>query len=144
MATAFAGLIGAGVFHGMDGLASLAGWRYVSQFKGYHHYTDFGSRWLFILQGALTFVVAVGGVFLLPDDPSVTKWLTPEERAIAVHRIHEDTVGETGEATSFSGLKDALKDRRVWLFIFIQHMHLAANGFKNFVRYPHWHHFLHW
>ncbi|OBT56124.1 hypothetical protein VE04_02798 [Pseudogymnoascus sp. 24MN13] len=115
LATAFAGLIGAGVFHGMDGLAGLAGW-----------------RWLFILQGAVTFVVAVGGIFLLPDDPSVTKWLTPEERVIAVHRIHQDTVGETGEATSFGGLKDALKDRRVWLFVFIQHMHLAANGFKNF------------
>jgi hypothetical protein len=41
LATAFAGLIGAGVFHGMDGLAGLAGWRYVSPFKRYHYYTDF-------------------------------------------------------------------------------------------------------
>lgn len=42
LATAFAGLIAAGVFHGMDNAMGLAGW-----------------QWLFILQGAVTFVMLV-------------------------------------------------------------------------------------
>lgn len=37
LATAFAGLIAAGVFHGLDDVAGLSGW-----------------RWLFILQGAVS------------------------------------------------------------------------------------------
>lgn len=40
LATAFAGLIAAGVFYGMDNAMGLAGW-----------------QWLFILQGAVTFVM---------------------------------------------------------------------------------------
>lgn len=40
LATAFAGLVAAGVFHGMDDTLGLAGW-----------------QWLFILQGAVTFVM---------------------------------------------------------------------------------------
>lgn len=42
LATAFAGLIAAGVFYGMDDAMGLAGW-----------------QWLFILQGAVTFVMYV-------------------------------------------------------------------------------------
>lgn len=42
LATAFAGLIAAGVFYGMDGTRGLAGW-----------------QWLFILQGAVTFFLYV-------------------------------------------------------------------------------------
>ncbi|KAK1483667.1 major facilitator superfamily transporter [Colletotrichum tamarilloi] len=86
LATAFAGLIAAGVFHGMEGLHGLEGW-----------------RWLFILQGAVTFVIAMMACYTLPDEPLTTRWLTPEERQLAHDRIERDT-----------------------------HCHLATNGFKNF------------
>ncbi|KAH7357430.1 major facilitator superfamily domain-containing protein [Pyrenochaeta sp. MPI-SDFR-AT-0127] len=115
LATAFAGLIAAGVFSGLDKRAGLAGW-----------------QWLFILQGAVTFVVAIGAVFTLPDEPLTTKWLTPEERQLASDRIARETVGKRGKSSTFAGLKEAMSDYRVWLFAFMQHMHLAANGFKNF------------
>lgn len=48
LATAFAGLIAAGVFHGMDNAMGLAGW-----------------KWLFILQGAVTFVMSVSNLMWL-------------------------------------------------------------------------------
>jgi MFS family permease len=114
LATAFAGLIAAGIFK-MDGLAGLAGW-----------------RWLFIIQGVLTFVIAIGSAFILPDDPLKTRWLTREERELANGRILADTVGAKGHTSSWAGLKEAAKDPKIWLFAFMQHMHLAANGFKNF------------
>ncbi|KNG90930.1 hypothetical protein ANOM_000674 [Aspergillus nomiae NRRL 13137] len=115
LATAFAGLIAAGIFHGMDDLAGLSGW-----------------QWLFILQGAITFVIAVLSIFTLPDDPLVTRWLTEEERTLAHARIVADTVGARHQTSTFSGLKEAARDPKLWLFAFMQHMHLAANGFKNF------------
>lgn len=104
---------------------------------------------LFILQGAVTFVVAVSAAFILPDDPLKTRWLTPEERELANARILADTVGKQHQSSTFRGLIDAAKDPKVsealsyrvrsslileqlWLFAFMQHMHLAANGFKNF------------
>ncbi|CCF45444.1 major facilitator superfamily transporter [Colletotrichum higginsianum] len=115
LATAFAGLIAAGIFHGMDGLGGLAGW-----------------KWLFILQGAVTFVIAVVGFFLLPDFPQNTKWLTQEERDLAHNRMELDTVGNQGASGTMKGLREALKDPLVWIFCAMAHMHLAANGFKNF------------
>lgn len=114
LATAFAGLIALGIFE-MDGMAGLAGW-----------------RWLFIIQGIATFVVALGAVFTLPDHPLSTKWLTPEERQLAHDRIERDTVGNKAATSTFKGLMEAARDPKLWLFAFMQHMHLAANGFKNF------------
>ncbi|KAJ4423747.1 hypothetical protein N0V82_001634 [Gnomoniopsis sp. IMI 355080] len=115
LATAFAGLIAAGIFHGLDNVGGLAGW-----------------RWLFILQGAVTFVIAVVGFFLLPDFPHDTKWLTQEERDLAVSRMELDIVENKGETSTLEGLKQAVSDPMVWLFAAMAHMHLAANGFKNF------------
>lgn len=115
LATAFAGLIAAGIFHGMDGAAGLSGW-----------------RWLFILQGAVTFLIAVVGYFILPDFPHDTKWLTPDERLLATNRMELDTVGNEGETSTWNGFKQAAKDPMVWVFAMMAHMHLAANGFKNF------------
>lgn len=114
LATAFAGLIAIGIFK-LDGASGLSGW-----------------QWLFIIQGLATFVVAIAAVFVLPDDPLNTKWLTPEERELANSRILLDTVGEKGIVSPFAGLKSAASDPKLWLFAFMQHMHLAANGFKNF------------
>ncbi|CAH0033155.1 unnamed protein product [Clonostachys rhizophaga] len=115
LATAFAGLIAAGVFHGMDDLAGITGW-----------------RWLFILQGIVTFVIAMVSAFTLPDHPLTTRWLTPEERQLAHERIERDTVGNRFQSSTWNGLKEAVTDPKLWLFVFIQTMHLAANGFKNF------------
>ncbi|KAK8100392.1 major facilitator superfamily domain-containing protein [Apiospora kogelbergensis] len=117
LATAFAGLIFAGIEYGMDGSAGLKAW-----------------KWLFIIQGAVTFVIAVMACFTLPDHPKDTRWLTPEERILAHNRIERDTVGhqEEGNSSVWQGLQQACVDWRVWVFAFMQHMHIATNGFKNF------------
>lgn len=58
LATAFAGLIAAGVFYGMDNAMGLAGW-----------------QWLFILQGAVTFVVYVLSIFISSISFSDKEWV---------------------------------------------------------------------
>jgi sugar phosphate permease len=47
-------------------------------------------RWLFYIEGALTVGVAIVAIFILPDFPSTTKWLTPAERRLAELRMEED------------------------------------------------------
>lgn len=81
----------------------------------------------------MTFVIAVVGYFVLPDTPLTTRWLTQPERDLAYNRIELDTTENTGETSAMAGLKQAGKDPLVWIFAFMAHMHLAANGFKNFV-----------
>lgn len=113
-ATAVAGLIAIGIFE-MSGLGGITGW-----------------RWLFIIQGALTFVVAVASGFILPDEPLKTKWLSEAQRKLAHDRIHNDTVEVRDQSTALKGLWEAVKDVRLWVFVLMQHMHIAAGAYKNF------------
>jgi MFS family permease len=104
---AFAGLISAGILQGMDGVTSISSW-----------------RWLFILEGAATVVIAFVAFFVLPDYPHSTKWLSEEERICAVYRLAAD-VGRTERVDSESvsvwhGLGLAAKDYRVWCFATMQ------------------------
>lgn len=112
--TAFAGLIAIGVFE-MSGVAGLSGW-----------------RWLFILQGIITLVISVISAFILPNEPHNTWWLTPEEKTLAHSRIAEDTVKMKANTSTWAGLIAALKDKHLWVLVFMQHFHMAASNFKNF------------
>lgn len=60
LATAFAGLIALGIFEGLGGVAGITGW-----------------RWLFILQGVVTFLIAVVGFFLLPVSKHTATLIIP-------------------------------------------------------------------
>jgi MFS family permease len=108
LATAFSGLIAAGVFAGLGGAMGLPGW-----------------RWLFIIEGALSFAFGIGAVFVLPDFPesttgSATWLLTPEERMVAIERMKRDRVSlvtEEGKRSVWYGLKLAVIDYRTWVFV---------------------------
>ncbi|KAK4945976.1 hypothetical protein LTR10_014778 [Elasticomyces elasticus] len=117
LSSAFGGLIAAGIVDGMDGLGGYPSW-----------------RWVFILEGALTIVVAVLGYFLLPNYPSNTPWLSEEERAMAQYRLSREADGEADEVTEsvFVGLKQALCDPKVYLLIFIQSAAVVSMSFTYF------------
>jgi sugar phosphate permease len=61
-------------------------------------------RWLFYIEGGMTVVVAIVAIFVLPDFPSTTKWLTPAEKRLAELRMEEDAgVGdEVGDGDNLS------------------------------------------
>ncbi|PGH03702.1 hypothetical protein AJ79_07284 [Helicocarpus griseus UAMH5409] len=116
LATGFAGLIAAGVFSGLDDARGISGW-----------------RWLFIIEGCITTVVALAGFWLLPDTPSTTRWLKPKERELAHARIERDKMGDSEEKASvMEGLKQACMDKRTWIFCLMQNFHLAACCFNSF------------
>lgn len=88
----------------MDGVHGLLAW-----------------RWLFILEGAITVVIAMGGFFILPNFPRTTKWLSKEEIQLAVWRLEED-VGEddwvdSKQQSLWHGLALALSDVKTYTFV---------------------------
>ncbi|KAH9909806.1 major facilitator superfamily domain-containing protein [Xylariomycetidae sp. FL2044] len=117
LATGFSGLIAAGIFAGMDGARGVAGW-----------------RWLFIVEGALTALVALFGFFLLPNTPRDTWWLRGAERELAVARMERDRIGDAleNQASAWEGLKQACQDKRTWVFCLMQNFHLSACSFNSF------------
>ncbi|KAI4866527.1 putative MFS transporter [Hypoxylon rubiginosum] len=117
VANAFGGLLGAGVLGNLSGAHGIAGW-----------------RWLFIIEGSLTVFSAVCSIFILPDYPATTAWLTPEERAYARWRLVQDA-GEADEADASSvkeGVMLALRDPRLYLFTLLQHCALLSQTFQYF------------
>ena len=72
-----------------------------------------GWQWLFVLEGIPSVIIGVLVLFILPDGPKSTPWLTSQERDLLVQRIEEDNAGKQllGGKHNLSG---AFKDGRVW------------------------------
>jgi hypothetical protein len=69
----------------------------------------------------VTVVIAAVSVFILPNFPRTTTWLTEEEKELAVWRLEED-IGEDdwvdSEHQSFlHGVKLALVDIKTWILV---------------------------
>ncbi|EPQ32367.1 uncharacterized protein PFL1_00563 [Pseudozyma flocculosa PF-1] len=109
---AFGGLLAAAIIDGMDGLAGVAGW-----------------RWLFVMEGLATAVVAMIAVFVLPDYPATTRWLTPREKALAVKRlVIQNASTYTGEEVGHrQGFMLAVKDWKTWAFT-VGYMAISGAG----------------
>ncbi|KAL7626407.1 High-affinity nicotinic acid transporter [Parahypoxylon ruwenzoriense] len=97
----------AGAFGGL--LASAIG--KMDGIRGYH-----GWRWIFILEGILTCLVAIVFFFIFPSFPEEAKWLTEDERAYIKARLRADQGHNAAERKiSFRDVLAVMKDHRVWL-----------------------------
>ncbi|EPE27776.1 MFS general substrate transporter [Glarea lozoyensis ATCC 20868] len=116
---AFSGLIAAGIKSGMDGAHGLRAW-----------------RWLFIIEGAITVVIAAIAFFILPNFPKTTTWLTEEERGLAVWRLEEDIGAEDwldSQHQSFKqGLKLAFTDVKTYILMVMLFGIVASGTVTNF------------
>ncbi|KAF2265117.1 MFS general substrate transporter [Lojkania enalia] len=108
VAGAFSGLLAFGIAK-MDGVGNLEGW-----------------RWIFILEGILTVIVAVFAFFVLYDFPETAGFLTEEERAFVVYRLkyqgsQNDSSMQVAQDDSFKGkyVKDAFLDWQIWVNIWV-------------------------
>ncbi|PKS06826.1 hypothetical protein jhhlp_006902 [Lomentospora prolificans] len=111
IAGAFSGLLAFGIAK-MDGIGGLEGW-----------------RWIFILEGIVTVLVAAMAYFTLYDFPETAPFLTEDERAFVVFRLkYQSSVGKgqegvvrVPEAEEFKWqyVWDAFKDWQVWVNIFV-------------------------
>ncbi|KAI0766995.1 MFS general substrate transporter [Fomes fomentarius] len=118
ISNAFGSLLAAGILSGMEGVRGIRAW-----------------RWLFYIEGAITIAIGFMAIYLLPDYPHNTRWLSPAQRRLAQVRLAEDA-GEadedvTGES-AFKGLIMALKDPKVPIFALISCTQLLGLSFVNF------------
>ncbi|KAK8136599.1 major facilitator superfamily transporter [Apiospora sp. TS-2023a] len=113
IAGAFSGLLAFAISK-MDGVGGLEGW-----------------RWIFILEGMVTVLVAVGAFFCLYDFPETATFLTEEERAFVVFRLKYGQQKDSGEEEQrqvavaeseefqWRYVWDAFKDWQIWLNIIV-------------------------
>ena len=87
---------------------------------------------LFIIEGSVSAFVAFTGFWLLPNTPLTTRWLNSEERELAHARIERDKMGEPEQASMMEGLRQAVRDKRTWVFCLMQNFHLSACCFNSF------------
>ncbi|KAF8529687.1 major facilitator superfamily domain-containing protein [Hysterangium stoloniferum] len=118
ISNAFGSFMGAGILGTMEGVRGLPAW-----------------RWLFIIEGSATVVVGLMTMILLPDYPHNTRWLSASELRLAQMRLAEET-GEvdhdTSEDSAWVGLKMAMTDAKVLLFMMLSCMNAVGGSFLNF------------
>ncbi|KAH8698005.1 MFS transporter [Talaromyces proteolyticus] len=116
---AFSSLIAAGITGHMDDRCGLRAW-----------------RWLFIIEGAITVVVAAISALVLPNLPRTTDWLSEEEKRLAAWRLEED-IGEddwvdSEHQTLLHGVKMALADMKTWILVIMVFCTVSSGSVTNF------------
>ncbi|KAI1250411.1 hypothetical protein MGN70_007464 [Eutypa lata] len=111
IAGAFSGLLAFAIAK-MDGIGNLEGW-----------------RWIFILEGIVTVIVAVLAFFVLHDFPETATFLTEEERAFVVFRlkyqgqVQSKELGRPmvaqAEEFEWTYVWSAFKDWQIWVNVFV-------------------------
>ncbi|KIJ65885.1 hypothetical protein HYDPIDRAFT_174700 [Hydnomerulius pinastri MD-312] len=118
VSNAFGSLWAAGILGNMEGKMGIAAW-----------------RWLFYIEGAITIFIGFMAMWLLPDYPDNTRWLSPAERHLAQVRLAEDA-GEADkdseDASIFEGFILAIKDPKVLIFMLMCCSQLLGLSFINF------------
>jgi MFS family permease len=96
----------AGAFGGIlaYGIAKMTG---VGGYKGW--------RWIFIIEGLLTIVVAASAYFFLTNYPDTAKFLSEKERKFVIDRLALDSDATRDEKFSWKQVTKALKDPKAWV-----------------------------
>ena len=80
--------------------------------------------------------MAFFAIFILPNFPRTTSWLSDEERQFAIWRLKEDVGSDdwkgASEQSFLHGFKLALKDIRVWVLTIMLTGIVSAGGVTNF------------
>ncbi|KAH8901167.1 putative MFS nicotinic acid transporter Tna1 [Thozetella sp. PMI_491] len=103
MAGAFSGLL-AYLIGKMEGVAGLEGW-----------------RWIFILEGMLTVIVAIASYFFTMDEPATANFLSDNEKRMILQALHSNGTANPAapalgknHTTSWKEVVSALADWQTW------------------------------
>ena len=73
-------------------------------------------RWLFILEGIFTILVAACAFFILPDWPEQAKFLQSSQREVLLQKLDRDCGDYVETKSTLTVLKDCLTDYKVFLW----------------------------
>ncbi|PVI07003.1 MFS general substrate transporter, partial [Periconia macrospinosa] len=97
IAGGFSGLLAFGIAN-MDGYAGYRAW-----------------RWIFIIEGLLTFVIGIIAFFWVPDWPETAKFLTDAERNLLVTRLSTDAGSATMSRLDSRAARRIFRDPKIYL-----------------------------
>ncbi|KKY20855.1 putative 3-phytase a [Phaeomoniella chlamydospora] len=97
MAGAFSGLLAYAIAY-MDGIGGYAGW-----------------RWIFLIEGLFTVLVAVWAFWALPGWPEDAQFLTPAERDYNIRRLADDAGPSASNRWNKQTAKLVFGDVKIWL-----------------------------
>ena len=75
-----------------------------------------GWRWIFILEGILTVLVAFGAYFFIHNYPDSASFLSTDERAHVHARLKADSDATNTELFTWPNVSKALTDPKCWLY----------------------------
>ncbi|KAI0110693.1 MFS general substrate transporter [Hypoxylon sp. NC0597] len=75
-----------------------------------------GWRWIFILEGILTVVVAAAAYGFIHNYPDTSKFLSEDERKFIHQRLAADSDATHDERFTWAAVVEALKDPNCWLY----------------------------
>jgi len=82
----------------MDGIQGYSGW-----------------RWIFIIEGLFTIVIAVASKFLIVDWPEESTFLNDQERVLLLYRLSEDRGEAKMDRLDSSARKRVFSDIKLYL-----------------------------
>ncbi|KAF2281290.1 MFS transporter [Westerdykella ornata] len=98
LAGAFGGILAWGIAH-MRHVGGYAGW-----------------RWIFILEGLLTIVIAVIAYWFISNYPESVSWLSDKERSFIQARLRADSDSTNDEKFTWADVWVTFKDIKCWLY----------------------------
>ncbi|KAH7017979.1 major facilitator superfamily domain-containing protein [Microdochium trichocladiopsis] len=111
------GFLAAGILENMQGVVGLKAW-----------------QWFFLIEGAVSVIVAIVAYFILPGWPEDSGFLDDQERDMAKYRmlVSNGGIDET-QVGAWAGLKMAAKDPFTWIFCLMHFALITAQSFKDFM-----------
>ncbi|TFK42325.1 major facilitator superfamily domain-containing protein [Crucibulum laeve] len=88
-------------------------------------------QWLMIITGVITLVTSVLFWFFFPDSPTTAKFLTSEERVLAVQRIKVNQAGVENKHWKREQFIETLRDPKVWVMALFAAMSNVFNSLSN-------------
>ncbi|PBK80478.1 MFS transporter [Armillaria gallica] len=75
-----------------------------------------GWRWLFLIEGVPSCLLAILVYLFLPSFPETSSWLSPNDRALAIRRMKQESSKSLAhDKITWGGAKSTLKDGRLYL-----------------------------
>ncbi|RFU35715.1 hypothetical protein B7463_g551, partial [Scytalidium lignicola] len=84
--------------------------------------------WFFIIVGAVTLCWGIALLFIMPSSPMTAKFLTPQERAVAVERLRDNHTGIINHQWKWAQFRECMLDLNIWMYCILVFLSAIPSG----------------
>ncbi|KAH8883375.1 MFS general substrate transporter [Thozetella sp. PMI_491] len=109
-----------GIFSTINGIVTF----------GIGHITGSLSPWkyIYLILGSITFLWGLVFLYVVPDNPATSRWLSQDEKVTAIQRVIENKSGTKSRAIDRSQIIEAFMDIKIWLIALIAFCNAFCGG----------------